>query len=73
MRAQEELNEAKSALKAAEQIKEEKIRLETRLEEEQKRIQDKEQQIRELKGDLGKAQQRIEELLREADTNTLKA
>ena len=66
IRAQQELDEARTALKEATQIKEEKIRLETRLDAEQKRIEDKEHQIQELKGELGSAQRRIEELLRES-------
>ena len=66
IRAQQELDEARTALKEATQIKEEKIRLETRLDAEQKRIEDKERQIQELKGELGSAQRRIEELLRES-------
>ena len=66
MRAQEDLKEARIALQALDQIKEEKIRLETRLQDEQRRVEDKEQLIRELKDDLGRAQQRIEELLRES-------
>lgn len=66
IRAQQELDEARTALKEATQIKEEKIRLETRLDAEQQRIEDKERQIQELKGELGSAQRRIEELLRES-------
>ena len=62
IRTQQELDEARTALKEATQIKEEKIRLETRLDAEQKRIEDKERQIQELKGELGSAQHRIEEL-----------
>lgn len=66
IRAQQELDEARTALKEATQIREEKVRLETRLEAEQQRIEDKERQIQELKGELGSAQRRIEELLRES-------
>ena len=60
------MDEARTALKEAAQIREEKVRLETRLEAEQQRIEDKERQIQELKGELGSAQHRIEELLRES-------
>jgi len=66
IRAQQELDEARTALKEAAQIKEEKIRLETRLESEQKRVEEKEQHIQALKEDLTTAQRRIEELLRES-------
>ncbi|MBW1927482.1 MAG: MerR family transcriptional regulator [Deltaproteobacteria bacterium] len=66
MRAQQELDEARTALKEVPQIREEKIRLEARLEAEQKRIEEKEQQIQELRGELTTAQRRIEELLRES-------
>ncbi len=66
LRAQEDLKEARAALQAVEIIKADKIRLETRLEDERQRVEDKERQIQELKDDLEHAQRRIEELLRES-------
>lgn len=66
VRVQTELEEARTALKAAEQVKEDKIRLETQLEEERRRVQEKEQQIAELKQGLAHSQARVEELLRES-------
>ncbi|MBL8152754.1 MAG: MerR family transcriptional regulator [Anaerolineae bacterium] len=62
---QRQLDEARSELKAAEAAKEEKIRLEVKLESEQQRTNEREQRIAELKADLDKAHQRVEELLRE--------
>jgi DNA-binding transcriptional MerR regulator len=66
MRTQQELDEARTALKEAGQVREEKIRLEARLEAEQKRVSEKEAQLQELKGEITAAQRRIEELLRES-------
>lgn len=72
VRVQQELEEARTALRAVEAIKEEKIRLESRLENEQTRVQEKEAQIQELKAQLAQAQQRVEDLLRESGTQYAK-
>ena len=66
IRAQQELEEARNALKEALQVREEKIRLETRLEAEQRAVEERERQIQELKAELAAAQRRIEDLLRES-------
>ena len=72
VKVQQELEVARTELKAVEAIKEEKIRLESRLEHEQTRVQEKEGQIQELKTQLSEAQKRIEDLLRESGTQYAK-
>jgi len=62
---QRQLEEARQDLKVAEAAREEKIRLEVKLEAEQQRTQEREQRIAELKADLDKTHQRVEDLLRE--------
>lgn len=66
IRTQQELEEARAALKEAMQVREEKIRLEMRLEAEQRQIEDRERRIQELRAELAAAQRRIEDLLRES-------
>lgn len=65
MKLQQQLEEAERQLKEAWAIKEEKIRLEVRFEEEQKRTLEKERRISQLQSDLENARARIEALLRE--------
>ncbi len=72
MRTQQELEEARLALKEAQRFKEDTIRLETQLDAERKRVEEKQQLISELKGQLDRAQQRIEELLRESGQQYIK-
>lgn len=72
IKVQQELEEARTALKAAEAIREQKIWLESRLENEQTRVHEKETQIQELKTQLAQSQQRIEDLLRESGTQYAK-
>ena len=65
MKLQQQLAGAQEDLEKAQAIKEENIKLGTQLEEERKRVEEKETQISELKQQLSQAQTRIEQLIKE--------